>query len=395
MYHPEVVDRNLHKLEKLTKQKFHRYSIDESIARQEHLGRLMDEDGKLIREPKQEEEEFILNEMQICRYDFRYWANRYAFLNSKDSKLQRIKFWESQEIALQHIAEGELEGWKMNKDNLWIWLKARQLGATAICEASIGHRLFFRNNQRAVIASDDPDHSVELSRRVELIFKMLPWWMKPHREFNVKGTEMFFNLSNCSLVIGHGRKEGGGIGQGQTTNIFHFTEIPDWLNTDQIDEDFLPTVPILPTSVGFMESTARGRYNWWHKAFQRAWDKKSRFSALFIPWYTERETYALTPPIDWEPAKITLEHAKNVKSQSPLYCLGKTVNLTKEQLYWWEKNYTEYKESGDLWKFHQEYAADHMEAFQSSTMSLFNSELISDLQQHIQSFSAYEVVSTT
>jgi hypothetical protein len=59
--------RNLNKLEKLTKQKFHRYSIDESIARQEHLGRLMDEDGKLIREPNQEEEEFILAKFMLCK----------------------------------------------------------------------------------------------------------------------------------------------------------------------------------------------------------------------------------------------------------------------------------------------------------------------------------------
>ena len=392
MYHPEVVEKRIRALEKASGLHLHRYSVEESSERQQLLQGLWDEKNeKAIRDLTRDENDFAINESLLSTHDFRYWADRYAFLNSPTGELKRIDFWESQEIALGHIAQGELEAWKNGGDNLWDWLKARQLGATQVSATLISHRLFFHSNQRAIVASDEPGHSLELSRRIELIFNNMPWWMRPHRQFHVKGTEMYFDRLNCALVIGHGRKEGGGLGQGQTTNIFHFTELPDWESFAMIEEDFLPTVPLHPTSVGLMESTARGKHDQWHQHFKLAWSGKSRFKAFFIPWYAEKTRYSISPPSGWVPTKLTQLHAAQVEQDSPRYMRGRTVRLTPGQQYFWEFTRGEYDSKGKLGIFLQEYASNHLEAFQNINIGMFDDNLILKLRNTVKPFIGYDL----
>lgn len=395
MYHPEIVERRLFEARKEIPFKLHRYTVAESVERQEHIEPLWDrKEQRMTRPLSEEEQQFCLNEIILSTHDFDYWARRYAFLNTPTGGLERINFWESQTVAIGHIAQGEYDAWKYGGSNLWDWLKARQLGATQVSTTLISHRLFFYRNQRAIIASDEPDHSLELSRRVELLYNHLPCWMRPHRKFHVKGTEMYFDILNCALVVGHGRKEGGGLGQGQTTNIFHFTELPDWGNFNMIEEDFLPTVPIHPTSVGLMESTARGKHDQWHDHFSLAWGGKSRFKAFFIPYYAEPTRYRLNPPDGWTPSTLTQQHAKQVEQDSPRYMRGKTVRLSREQMYFWEFTREEYERKRKLSIFLQEYASNHYEAFQNINIGMFDEELLLKMRSNLKPVIAYDLIPT-
>jgi hypothetical protein len=101
---------------------------------------------------------------------------------------------------------------------------------------------------------------------------------------------------------------------------------------------------------------------------------------VFIPWYTDPDTYRLPAPGDWEPSERGVAHAERVKETSP-HWLGRTVILTKDQLYWWERTRAEYVAGRTLHKFLAEYTADDMEAFQNTTIGVFPSELIDDMRQ--------------
>ena len=158
-----------------------------------------------------------------------------------------------------------------------------------------------------------------------------------------------------------------------------------------IEEDFLPTVPIHPTSVGLMESTARGRHDQWHDHFKEAWSGKSRFKAFFIPYYAEPTRYRRNPPVDWVPTKVTQLHAQQVENDSPRYCDGKTVKLSKEQMYFWEFSRREYEAKGKLYVFLQEYASNHLEAFQNASMGMFDENLMLSMRAKQKPFVAYEV----
>lgn len=304
-----------------------------------------------------------------------------------EGRLTQLVLWESQEIGLEHIALGEIRGWKENRANGWVWLKARQLGATQLAENIMVHRLGFHQHQRGAIASDAPTPTSRLLRRFTGILDNLPWWMKPSIKDRVKtdeGEAIYFDVLNSSLLIGHGRKMGGGIAQGDSTNVFHFTELPDWQNFAQIDADFLPTFHSLPNNVGIMESTGRRRRDDFHDLFQRAWDgDDTKLSAMFIPYYAHSSLYRMNPPSEWRPSKLTQEHAEKVKTQSPLYCHGRTVRLSPRQMFWYETNRANAVKAKKLSVFLSEYASDHYEAFQHQSVGMFSGDLIDEMQTRI------------
>ena len=364
-----------------------RYSLADSVARTEAIPAWDAKKRAPVKPLTQPQQQFILNEHILSTWDFRYWIERYSFVVAPEGRLAPMVLWESQEIGLKHISLGEKRAWKENRANGWVWLKARQLGATQLAENIMVHRLAFHQHQRGAIASDAPTPTSRLLRRFTGILDHMPWWMKPSIKDRVKtdeGEAIYFDVLNSSLIIGHGRKMGGGIAQGDSTNVFHFTELPDWQNFAQIDADFLPTFHSLPNNVGIIESTARRRKDDFHELFERAWTgNDTKLSAMFIPYYAHSTLYRMHPPEDWQPHKITLEHAKKCEKQSAGYCHGKTIRLSKEQMFWWEKNYQNAVRAKKLSVFLSEFASDHHEAFQHQSVGMFAGDLIEEMQRRI------------
>jgi hypothetical protein len=385
MFHQEVIDYRLHYIQKGLSFRLKRYSVEESTGRTAKIP----EWNKRQKAPEQpltqEQLQFIANEMILCTWDFNYWITRYSRVIAPEGRKVLMKLWESQEIGMKHIALGEKRAWKEHRANGWVWLKARQLGATQLAQNIMLHRLGFHAHQRGAIASDAPTPTARLLRRFTGVLDNLPYWMKPSVSDRVKtdeGEAIFFDELNSSLIIGHGRKMGGGIAQGDSTNVFHFTELPDWQNFKQIDADFLPTFHALPNNVGIIESTARSRRDNFHDLFQRAWDgNDTKLSAMFIPYYAHATLYRLAPPDGWTPNKITLEHIAKVEKQSPGYCHGRTVRLSKRSAYWWETEYTNAARQKKKSMFLSEYASDHYEAFQHQSIGMFSGDLIESIER--------------
>ena len=387
MFHEEIVSRRLFAVQKSLAFPLHRYSIEESVERAAAIPEWLPKKKTTTKELTREQHQFIYNENILSTWDFRYWIERYSYVVAPEGRLAPMVLWESQEIGLTHIALGEKRAWEENRANGWVWLKARQLGATQLAQNIMVHRLGFHQHQRGAMASDAPTPTRRLYRRFELILDGMPWWMKPSIKDRVKtdeGEAIYFDVLNSSLLIGHGRKMGGGIAQGDSTNVFHFTELPDWQNFAQIDADFLPTFHSIPNNVGIMESTGRRRRDDFHDLFQRAWDgDDTKLSAMFIPYYAHSSLYRMNPPENWRPSKITQDHAKKVKEQSPLYCHGRTARLSKEQMFWWEKNRGNAVKAKKLSVFLSEFASDHYEAFQHQSVGMFSGDLIDEMERRI------------
>ncbi len=385
MFHAEVINRRLFQVQKTLNFKLHQYTIDESQEITASLPEWVKKTKAPARPLTQEQQQFIANEILLCTWDFNYFITHYSLVITPEGRKVPMKLWESQEIGIKHIALGELRAWKEWRANGWVWLKARQLGATQLAQNIMVHRLAFHAHQRGAIASDAPTPTSRLLRRFTGILDSMPWWMKPSVSDRVKtdeGEALYFDVLESSLIIGHGRKMGGGIAQGDSTNVFHFTELPDWQNFNQIDADFLPTFHDLPNNVGVIESTARSRRDNFHELFQRAWDgHDTKLSAMFIPYYAHSAMYRMAPPDGWVPHQITKEHMAKVEKQSPGYCHGRTVRLSKRQAYWWEKNYQNAVRSKKVSVFLSEYASDHYEAFQHQSIGMFSGDLIEGMER--------------
>jgi len=323
---------------------------------------------RLKRPLTEEERQFIANETLLCKISYPYFATRYCFILRDKGGEQRLRFWESQEYILEVIAELE----DASQPILIINLKARQLGASTIYETILTHRVITTPGIVSLIAADEPVQSEHLFNMCERIYNHLPFYLKPHREFHVKGSQMFFDGLDSKLLVDIGNKKVGGIGQGKTIHCGHLSELATWVDMDQITKDLLPAVMSGLSSQTFfvMESTAEGEGNTWHNWWRAA--KRGvfhNFTPLFIPWYAIKEKYAAEPPVDWHPSDVTMAKANSLVSK---------VALSRKQLYWWEQKYNSYKADNKLNEFFAEYCSDDEEAFQSTGRSIFSVE---DLQK--------------
>lgn len=395
MYSPAVVAQAQAKLEAGFSFRIHRTPVAEAIQRAQALQAVIDPETEQPSRPfTAEEQQFIVHEQLLAQIDFRYWAERYAMVNKGARTLQPLApLWASQELVLSHFAAREdrqlAEGYQ---DGLFFTvLKARQLGVSTLSQAIIVHRLTTQAYGKYLIASDVSVSSGNLFGMTELLYRHLPFYLKPaHTKYQLSGEQRQIALDNESFVLMQSGKamrgqkvEESGEGKGElgrsfTYTGFHLSELSSWENAEQIDGSLLPAVPVAPYTFGLMESTALGRYNWWHRLWlgaEKGATPVHDIGPIFIPWYAEPEKWRLRPPTDWIPNSATLEHGKKCEAEAPRW-LGKSIRLTKDQLYWYERSRVaaedaEERKPGSLATFLSEYPATPEEAFQYTGRSIF------------------------
>lgn len=330
---------------------------------------------------------FVLQELTRTACDAKYWLETYAMIKVKAQALQTLALLESQQVAFERIGAVQLKCAKGERYDglLFVILKARQLGMSTLVEALLLHRLAYTPYSTALVASDEEANSAHLFDMAERVYDNLPWWLRPTKTFHVKNHEMVFGEIDSEFICRWGRSMGGGknadnMGRGQvgrswTIPLFHISELATWENPNQLDEALFGSVPVLPSSMGFLESTGRGRHNWWHQRWSASVKGLGRFSPIFIPWYAETQTYRRPAPEGWQPQGLTLAHADAAKRLSLEWC-GRVINLERDQLYWWETERADYAERGMLSKFLAEYCADPEDAFQNLEGSVFGGDLL-------------------
>lgn len=378
MYSAKCIAAKAAQIESTLPIKLKEHSIDEVENWTQRLEALIHPDSpankpKLVRDYTEEEKLFIANERILCKISFPYWASRYAFILFDKGGLTRIKFKESQELLLDIL--GQLE--ESNQPAKLLNLKARQVYCSTFSELVLTHKSMNTPGIYSIVASDEPDKSENLFNMMERIYDHLPHYLKPHRKYRVKGSQLYFDELDSKIEVDSGNKRIGGMGQGITVHAGHLSELATWENVDQITADLIPAVISgeSPNTFFIIEFTANGKkgaaYEWW-KACKRK--NFYGFVPVFIPWWLIREKYATDPAIGWGPSDRVLKLALQVKQT-------KGVDLSRKQMFWWDQHYNSYKETNRLHEFFAEYASDDQEAFQLTGKTVFDTELLNDLQR--------------
>lgn len=377
MYSPKIVQKRLEKAEKALKTTFKRYSVEESKAKTAEIAKnpqnLNDFDAKFVR-----------NEQILCKFDFRYWAERYCTIALDPvmgGGMGTLMVWKSQELGLQVIGKQEEKCYEQAErgepvDGICaVGHKARQLGFTMLSRALCIHRLTLWKNMRAMAASVDDDKIQELYDRDKTIYDNLPFFLKPSIGFDVKSEHIYFDKMASRILYQQSRQQSG-LGQGRQFDLGHLTECAFWPDPRMIEFDFFPTLPQGPNTLCLLESTANGRGNWWHeftnevrKGFHRRW------VYIFSPWYVEEKKYRAAVPAGWTPSEVTLQHAKKVYETSREF-VGRDVLLPREQLYWYETERDSAIRRGSLNLFLTNYCATPEESFQHTTQAQFSVETL-------------------
>lgn len=374
-----------------------------------------DKDGRpaeWVRQPTKQEWEYINNERLVGKYDFRYFANRYAVLDlapieGKPSvgtgRLGSVGFMRPQEVLLEKLAKSEEAMYEAVDrgymvDGLRYFInKGRQLHFTAISRILSLHRVLFYPDTMAIAASVNEDMTGELYRRDKMLYDNLPWFLKPDKEFDTKNAQLTFKPLGSGILY-HQANQHGGMGMGRMIPVAHMTECAFWdemvgVGTlyNKLDYHLRAAIPQSVNTLYILESTSNGVGGWWYDQIQLILQKKSTFDLFFCGWYVASRKYRRNPPLDWIPNEYTQRVAETIEATSFDY-IGRTVRPDREQLYWYETEMASYEKR--LAVFLSNFPSTLDEAFQDFEDAAFSPELLADLRKGIgPSYGTYDLTS--
>lgn len=403
MFHPRIIENTL---EQWSRQpgnftpEYHTLLEAERITA--HFNSLIeiDENGALrsLRNPEKnwretldpEEMRVIRNERILCRADFGYFVSRYGWIKNEEDRVVRMNPWISQQIFLSILAEMQADQLAL----MLIILKARQLGLSRVISLILLHSVVFSAHTNAFLASSTEDKTGLLFDMLDFVLERLPFWMRPGEKF--RRENKFLELVNGSaLTLQHGQQTTG-IARGTTPTKAHISELAEFDEfkvSDLIDSALLRAMHDSPQTFLALESTARGMNNWWHdkwKSAKAGWpERRSRLRPLFLPWFVgglyPKDHWLRAHPVPADYSSRMLPWAAAHAAGAELYVsktdylytrLGRDWKMPLEQIWYYECERDAAIRERRLNKFLQELPANDDEAFQSTSISVFDNETL-------------------
>ena len=328
---------------------------------------------------------WIENEQILCFADAKYFAEKYTHIRLADERIVHFDLRIAQQIFAQALAEAEEA---QRAIQLYV-LKCRQIGLSTVTAIYFLHRILFRPNTYAVMASVQHQQSEKLAGMIELALSRLPFWLAPVKTVLKAKEPKWENGSALSIQAG---SQEVGIAQGTTPTCIHISEIGDYANPKRVlEEGLFPACH--PTRSLFMVLEGTGATSTpWQKEkwayYIDNWGKGGRFQPFFIPPACARDLYPAADwlrsnpiPIGWVPLEATLRMQRRgqlfVRSTEYLWkFLGQRWEMDKEFMWYWECGYREAVASHSERQFLAQMASTPDDAFQSENASAFSNEVI-------------------
>ena len=260
----------------------------------------------------------------------------------------------------------------------YIILKARQEGVSTLVEALIYWWTATHKNVKSKIVAHDQDTAEQLYAMFRRYYDNSNPMFKPQTKYNTRSDLTFDNDDGTGLKssIDVSSAKNTGTGRGQTINWLHGSEVSLWPNGSELTAGLMQAVPKLPKTAIFLESTANGMGDFFHKTWQAAKAGNSVFKPLFFSW-AEHLEYQMPVPKHFrltdEEQKIKAEH-----------------NLSMEQMVWRRETMKEFAD--DDRKFYQEYPLTDIEAFLSSGSSRFNIPALVKMEEKAYEPKQYDLI---
>lgn len=292
-------------------------------------------------------------ERRKLRDDFEYWAaNHYTIIN-KEGELVKLVL----NVAQRHILSYVTRATVLGKPIRLVVLKGRQQGASTLIEAWQLWRVTQAKAKRAFVLAHDADATTTIFGQAKLGYDKLPDHLKPSVKASNKRELAFGGLDSSITVATAG---GVSIGRSKTLQYVHASEVGFWAasSAEKNWNGLHQCVPNVPDSAIFVESTAQGMGNLFHRLWSDAEKGASEFDPVFVPWFWQPE-YRLEAPADFE---RTPEERK----------VGEKFGLDDDQLFWRRRKIAAV--GRDL--FNQEYPNTPQDAFLTSGRPVFDPVLL-------------------
>nr|DAV61421.1 MAG TPA: Terminase large subunit [Caudoviricetes sp.] len=176
-----------------------------------------------------------------------------------------------------------------------IILKARQMGFSTAVEALCYWWTSTNFNINSVIIGNDEKSSLNLYRMFRRYFDNTNILFKPSVRYNTKSDLTFERFDENGKQIGLGSAikietaKNKSAGRSDTINFLHGSEVATWESGEDLVASLMQTVPdaevMKKPSMVFLESTAEGRGNYFHKEYVAAAEGKNNYQPAFAPWW--------------------------------------------------------------------------------------------------------------
>lgn len=257
-----------------------------------------------------------------------------------------------------------------------ILLKDRQIGVSTVVEALVYWWTSTHKNVQSKIVAHDSVTAEKLYNMFKRYYENSNPVFQPTAKYNTRDGMHFDNEEGTGLSsrIDLSSAENTSSGRGDTIHWLHGSEVAVWRNGEELVSGLMQAVPLLPNTAIFLESTANGVGDFFHRTWQAAKRGESAFTPLFFPWKMHSE-YRMKPSPEFS---LTKEEKQ----------LKREHNLEDEQLMWRREKMKEFVSNPE--KFYQEYPLTDSEAFLASGNPRFNVLKLAEMEdkayegQHIE-----------
>lgn len=317
----------------------------------------------MAQETLQQTREEQLAKILEIRADFRRYCINNLKILTKDGRLTQFVLNQEQEIIVAEVIKCLEEGRPIRI----ILLKDRQIGVSTIVEALIYWWTATNKNIQSKIVAHDTTTSLKLYNMFQRYYENSNPIFQPMAKYNTRDGMTFDNDAGTGLKskIDLSSAENTSSGRGDTIHWLHGSEVAVWRNGEELVSGLMQAVPLLANTAIFLESTANGVGDFFHRTWQAAKRGESAFTPLFFPWSMHDE-YRLPPP----PNFTLTKEEKDLK---------KNYYLDNEQLMWRREKQKEFVSNPD--KFYQEYPLTDTEAFLSSGNPRFNVKMLMKMEE--------------
>lgn len=232
-----------------------------------------------------------LQKIKLIKQDFYKFAKMNLYIKDKFANIVPFVPNEPQRALIDYVLLCIIE----RRPIKVIILKARQMGFSTAVEAICYWWTSTNFNINSVIIGNDEKSSLNLYRMFRRYFDNTNILFKPSVRYNTKSDLTFEKFDESGKQIGLGSAikietaKNKSAGRSDTINFLHGSEVATWENGEDLVASLMQTVPDAEVmdkpSMVFLESTAEGRGNYFHKEYVAAVEGKNNYQPAFAPWW--------------------------------------------------------------------------------------------------------------
>lgn len=323
----------------------------------------------LFTTPEKLFEAFIL---ERYKYDFEFWAFTCIKITEKDTfKDIPFKLRGAQREILKELETMRMAGVPIRI----VLLKARQFGGSTLIQIyMMWIQQIHKTGWHLAVCAQGDDPAKNISDMYERAAKTYPEEIGKITFKSYKGSTKNKYLVERECVVGVGSVNNPDQFRSYNYAMAHLSEVGLWQDTEKrkainLISSLKETVPNQPYTLIAEESTAKG-LNYFHKSWKKAISMKTRYRAVFVPWWRiDRDRVSLTCQVEEFLSQFEDYHWY-------LWDLGATL----EGINW----YMLHKADNDYqdWEMMAENPSTPEEAFQSSGQKVFPPNYVEALRQY-------------